>query len=67
MSLQFYLIDFENVQPTSVGTLKPGTCRIKVFLGQSQAKVPVDLWQALEREDGLLAAAWRRINRFAIE
>lgn len=48
LSLQFFLIDFENVQPRGLGALKPGTCRIKLFLGQNQAKVTVGLWQALQ-------------------
>lgn len=48
LSLQFFLIDFENVQPKSLGALKPGTCRIKLFLGQTQSKLTVELWQALQ-------------------
>lgn len=48
LSLQFFLIDFENVQPKSLGVLKPGTCRIKLFLGENQSKLTVDLWQALQ-------------------
>lgn len=48
MSLQFFLIDFENVQPKKLGALKPGTCRIKLFLGQTQSKVTVDLWKTLQ-------------------
>lgn len=48
MSTEFVLIDYENVQPTSIGPLKPGMCKIKVFLGQSQSKLPVDLSQVLQ-------------------
>ncbi|MDQ3268826.1 MAG: PIN domain-containing protein [Pseudomonadota bacterium] len=48
MSLQFFLIDFENVQPRSLGALKPGTCRIKLFLGENQSKVTVELSRALQ-------------------
>lgn len=48
MSLPFYLIDYENIQPDSVGLLKPGTCRIKVFLGQNQSRLPLELLQALQ-------------------
>ena len=43
MGLEIFLIDFENVQPTGVGRLVPGTCRIMLFLGQNQNKVPVEL------------------------
>ena len=48
MSGEIFLIDFENVQPTSIGLLKPGACRIHVFVGQSQNKVPLELSQALQ-------------------
>lgn len=48
MSAEIFLIDFENVQPTSIGRLKPGACRIHVFLGQNQKNVPVELPQALQ-------------------
>ncbi|MDH5829270.1 PIN domain-containing protein [Luteimonas sp. M1R5S18] len=48
MSLDIFLIDFENVQPTGVGRLVPGACRIMLFLGQSQNKVSVELTRALQ-------------------
>lgn len=48
MSGEIFLIDFENVQPTNIGLLKPGACRIHVFVGQSQKSVPVELSQALQ-------------------
>ena len=48
MSGEIFLIDFENVQPISIGQLKPGACRIHVFLGQNQKNVPVALSQALQ-------------------
>lgn len=48
VGLEIFLIDFENVQPTSVGRLVPGTCRIKLFLGQNQLKVPLELSRALQ-------------------
>lgn len=44
----FFLIDFENVQPKMLGRLKPGTAWIKVFLGQSQTKLLLELVQALQ-------------------
>lgn len=48
MSGEIFLIDFENVQPTSIGLLKPGACRIHVFVGQNQKNVSVELSQALQ-------------------
>lgn len=48
MDLQFILIDFENVQPTSIGSLTPGGCKLVLFLGQNQSKVPVALSRALQ-------------------
>lgn len=48
MGVQYFLLDFENVQPTSLGSLKPGSCKIKIFLGQNQSKLPLDLSRALQ-------------------
>lgn len=48
MGLQFFLIDFENVQPTGIGSLVPGSCKVMIFLGQNQSKVPVALSRALQ-------------------
>ena len=45
----YILIDFENVQPATVGGLTPGACGILLFLGEKQAKVSVELMQALQR------------------
>lgn len=47
LSHHFVLSDFENVQFSDIGSLKPGECRIKVFVGQSQTKMPVELFEAL--------------------
>jgi hypothetical protein len=44
----FYLIDFENVQPKALDSLKPGASRIKVFLGQHQTKLMLEVVQALQ-------------------
>jgi hypothetical protein len=41
------LIDFENVQPKALGRLAPGT-KVKVFLGQNQTKVVLELVTALQ-------------------
>ncbi|KRE85789.1 hypothetical protein ASG75_09530 [Rhodanobacter sp. Soil772] len=48
MSPHFVLVDFENVQPESLGPLKPGTCRIYIFLGQQQSKISLELTKALQ-------------------
>ena len=48
MGLQFFLIDFENVQPTEIGSLVPGSCKLMMFLGQNQSKVPVALSRVLQ-------------------
>lgn len=48
MGLEIFLIDFENVQPSSLGRLAPGTCSIKLFLGETQNKVPLALTRALQ-------------------
>lgn len=48
MAKPYYLIDFENVQPKALGLLKPGESRIKVFLGQQQTKLMLELVQALQ-------------------
>lgn len=48
MPLPFILIDFENVQPAALGRLQPGATRVKVFLGQQQSKLTLDLVKALQ-------------------
>jgi hypothetical protein len=48
MTTPFFLIDFENVQPKALGRLQPGAARIKVFLGQHQSKLMLELVQALQ-------------------
>ncbi len=48
MAKPYYLIDFENVQPKALDRLRPGESRIKVFLGEQQTKLMLDLVQALQ-------------------
>jgi len=48
MSLPFVLIDFENVQPRVLDRLRPGAIRVKVFLGQHQSKLALELVQRLQ-------------------
>lgn len=42
------LIDFENLQPKALQRLVPGTTKVKVFLGQHQSKILLDLVNALQ-------------------
>ena len=48
MSRHYILVDFENVQPASLGALKAGDAWIKVFAGQHQTRVDPCLAQALQ-------------------
>jgi len=48
MASPYVLIDFENVQPKELGRLVPGSFRIKVFLGQNQTRLMLDIVQALQ-------------------
>lgn len=48
MTLEILLIDFENVQPTRIGRLTPGNCKIWLFLGKTQNRAPVELVRALQ-------------------
>lgn len=48
MNTNFVLVDFENVQPSNMGLLKGGPFKIKVFLGASQAKISLEMAQALQ-------------------
>lgn len=48
MITNFVLVDFENVQPSNMGLLKGGPFKIKVFLGASQAKISLEMAQALQ-------------------
>lgn len=48
LSRKYVLIDFENVQPSGLGSLKPNEFHIKVFAGAHQNKVELGLAQALQ-------------------
>lgn len=48
MALPYVLIDFENVQPKVLDQLRPGAFRVKVFLGQHQSKLTLELVQKLQ-------------------
>ena len=44
----YVLVDYENVQTTDLAMLRDGPCKVKVFLGANQAKIPVALAAALQ-------------------
>lgn len=48
MPKHFILIDFENVQPTSLGALHGSEHHVRVFVGASQNRVPLELAAALQ-------------------
>ncbi len=48
MTTNYVLIDYENVQPKDVASLKARPCKVLVFVGASQQKLRVDLVEALQ-------------------
>lgn len=52
MAPHFILIDFENVQPKSLGALQGGQHQVRVFVGASQNRVPLELASALQAFGG---------------
>lgn len=48
MRTNYVLIDYENVQPTSLSLLKGHPFKVVVFAGAHQTKVPLDLAKALQ-------------------
>ena len=48
MNIEYFLIDFENVQPKDLAQLKGGNYRIRIFLGSKQAKLPAAMASALQ-------------------
>ena len=48
MKTNFVLVDFENVQPKNMISLKGRAFKIKVFLGTTQTKIPVEMALALQ-------------------
>ena len=48
MRTNFVLIDFENVKSQNIGVLIGGPFKIRVFLGASQSKVPLEMASALQ-------------------
>lgn len=45
----YVLIDYENVQPPDLTTLRDGPFKVMVFLGANQTKIPVTLAASLQR------------------
>ncbi|MGE0582218.1 MAG: PIN domain-containing protein [Steroidobacteraceae bacterium] len=48
MANTYVLIDFENVQPKSLATLRGKPVHLRVFVGSQQSKVPFDLAQTVQ-------------------
>jgi hypothetical protein len=48
MTTHYVLIDYENVQPASLGMLQGLPVRVMVFVGAKQARVPIDLACSLQ-------------------
>lgn len=48
MKTHVVLVDFENVQPKTVGSLGGGAYQIKVFVGARQSKIPLGTARALQ-------------------
>ncbi|MDQ2702065.1 MAG: PIN domain-containing protein [Pseudomonadota bacterium] len=46
---EYILVDFENVQPATLAGFPSGDCEVLLFLGEKQAKVSVELIQALKQ------------------
>jgi hypothetical protein len=44
----FVLVDLENVQPRNIGLLYGGPFKIKIFLGATQRKIPLEMARALQ-------------------
>ncbi len=48
MTTNYVLIDYENVQPKDVASLKGQPVKVLVFVGANQKKLPLDLVQSLQ-------------------
>jgi hypothetical protein len=48
MKINYVLIDYENVQPKNLASLAEEHFRVKVFVGANQAKVPIELAEAMQ-------------------
>jgi PIN domain len=52
LKTHYVLIDYENVQPKNLSTLKEHPVKVMVFVGANQAKVPFDLAESLQALGG---------------
>lgn len=48
MKMNYVLIDYENVQPKNLALLAEDYFRVIVFVGANQAKIPIELAQAMQ-------------------
>lgn len=48
MKTSFVLIDFENVRPKNLSLLSGGPFKIKVFMGENQGNIPLEMARALQ-------------------
>lgn len=46
--IKYILIDFENVQPTSLEILKNQNCKVILFIGKNQNKIPIKLTVSMQ-------------------
>lgn len=49
MKTNYILIDYENVQPRTLGQLSEHPFKVTVFVGANQSKIPFELAQALQK------------------
>ena len=48
MKTNYVLIDYENVQPKNISLLAAEHFNVKVFVGQAQSKIPIELVSAMQ-------------------
>ena len=49
MTQHILLIDYENVQPRSLGALQDHDCKVMVFVGEQQSKITFELARSLQQ------------------
>jgi len=66
---EFILIDFENVQPANLGALSGQPVRIKILLGKNQARIPVEVAEAMQilsKDRGKAARFYQEVFGFSV-
>ncbi|WP_437194143.1 PIN domain-containing protein [Planctomicrobium sp. SH527] len=48
MKTHYILVDFENVKPKNIDLLKNSSCKLMVFVGPQQSKIPVSMALAIQ-------------------